>query len=147
MNAWGFVLRVLIVGLLAFALLWVFTHHAYAAPYDPNPVVCRPDVLVQQDIAGTYESTWMKVDVFPCGGLQVFWINDYGEHDAVYFSEQRIPSGGVFLSGFRPDQNINAYLDGVPFAAFQPVEPGWVRFTSVTKEGGIIREYRLRKTS
>ena len=119
----------------------------HAAPLQPpNTAECRPGDFRQADLAGVYESRYMMAEVEPCGWVSVAWINDYGEHVCVYLSEQRVPGGGVFMSGYIPDSDIRAYLDSTPFVAITPAEPGWIWLTTITPEGGIKRRYRLMKT-
>jgi hypothetical protein len=135
----------ILVGLLIYLLLMALNvGPASAAPFYPE-VVCKEGTFHQHDIAGVYETPWMQVIVAPCGGVQVTWVNDYGEHTVVYFSEARVPTGGVVMGGYTPDPELHAYLDSVPYAAITPMEPGYIKLTSLTYDGYKVREYRLRK--
>jgi hypothetical protein len=124
---------------------------AYAAPLPPQPyqppVLCKEGAFKQDDIAGVYEQYYMRVDVQPCGGVVVHWFNEYGDHYSLYYSEARVPGGGVYIGGYMPDPEINAYLDSTPLAAITPMEPGYIRFTTASRDGQTFRSYRLMKTA
>lgn len=125
----------------------VTTGAAHAAPRQPDPSSCRPGAFLLQDIAGTYESRYVLVEAFPCGGVSVLWMNNYGEHSSVYYAEQRIKSGGVFATGYMPDPELQVFLDRAPYIALTPAEPGWIYLTTITEQGGIVKQYRLNKTT
>lgn len=139
---WTIILGILVGSLFGIAC---FPPHVGAAPLHPINAVCRPGEFNQEDMAGQYEVRYMLVEIYPCGGVVVSWINDYGEHVSVYFSDTRIPSGGVFMAGYQPDPEMGAYLDGVPYAVITPAEPGWIKLTTITPKGDIHRSYRLAK--
>lgn len=141
------VLRILLGMLIGLALMLSITRITHAATLQPVTSTCRANQFVQQDIAGTYENAMMYVEMAPCGEAIILWMNTYGEHGSGYLSERRISTGGVLLSGYMPDPQINSYLDSVPYVAFTPAEPGWVYLTTLTDQGQIVRRYRLRKTS
>lgn len=117
---------------------------AHAAPLRPDQP-CIGNAFQQYDMAGIYESRYVRVIMLPCGTVRVSWINDYGEHHALYYSEDRIPSGGVVAYGYQPDQNIGAYLDAVVTLLIKPAEPGWIQVATITDADTIRRVYRLQK--
>ena len=146
---------IVLAGVGLAALLLLTMRLTYAAPAQPPAapnIVCNPGTFPQHDMAGMYESSQMLLEMYPCGGLVVFWQNDYsryygGEFSSVYFSEDRLPGGGVIAYGYRPDVRLNAYLDSVSVIAIKPVEPGWVHLYTITDTGVIKRYYRLMKTA
>lgn len=139
------VLLAVFLSLLTFFL--VFLGAVSAAPLQPvGTQVCRPGSFAQQDMAGRYESSMMMLEVFPCGGSVVSWRNEYGAHEAVYFSVMRMPSGGLVAYGYAPDPVIGAYLDSVTTIMVKPAEPQWVQVATITDTDQIQRIYRLYKT-
>lgn len=150
-SSWVTLMRIIVGMLLGLALFLLVTRFVFAAPLQPQrptpAAPCKPDSFLQHDIAGVYENYHIQVEVFPCGGVVIFWINDWGEHAAVYYSEQRISTGGVFMAGYMPDQELGAYLDSVPYVAFRPAEPGWIQITPFSDRGEKVRDYRLKKVS
>lgn len=152
MNARTFY-SALLLGLLLSLVAWAFWMTRVvgaaelAAPARPVSEICQPGQFQQHDMAGTYESRYMLLIMYPCGGSALSWMNDYGEHTAVYYSEDRLPGGGVVAYGYMPDPDIHAYLDSVDVLMIKPAEPGWVHVYPVTEGGVIQRMYRLMKTT
>lgn len=137
--------------LLFFILVMFFfgTGAAYAAaPYVPpeRQTECSPNQFDQRDMAGTYESQWMFVQIFPCGPIGVMWINLYGEHIALYWTVDRVPGEGVLAYGYQPDREINAYLDSTPMLGIKAAEPGWIQVATFSEDNKVVQQYRLRKT-
>lgn len=132
----------------ALALAGAVTAAALLSPVQPTHAapaeqVCQATAFRQHDLAGTYESSAMRVIVFPCGGITIHWLNQFGEHGAAYGSYLRVPSGGVIAQGIYPDPVVG-YLDGAFILGVKPAEVGWVQIYTATN-AGIVGEYRLRK--
>jgi hypothetical protein len=118
------------------------------APIFAQPVRqgCTFDALRQDDMAGTYESSTMRLVVYPCGGVFLQWVNPYGVHTAAYRATDRLERGGVVAVGTIPDQMTNLYLDGRSMLVVKPAEPGFVQAASLGLMMGIGGVYRLMKT-
>jgi hypothetical protein len=108
------------------------------------PQRCPYDGFEQSDMAGSYESSYFLVAVYPCGGAMVYWKNDYGLHNATYYSAERLPGNGVIFVITR-DQPYG--LDGRQSLWVKPAEPGYVQMFTVNPDGSDLRVYRLRKTA
>jgi hypothetical protein len=74
----------------------------------------------------------------------VYWKNDYGLHNATYYSAERLPGNGVIFLVTR-DQPYG--LDGRQSIWVKPAEPGYVQLFTVNPDGTDLRVYRLRKTA
>ncbi len=61
----------------AFAPIAPASSPAEAAPADQ---ACRSDVVTQRDMAGTYRSSSIYVEIFPCGGIYVEWADAAGNY-------------------------------------------------------------------
>lgn len=144
------VLYVVGILLLFFMLVMFFfgTGAAYAAPLIPpeRQTECSPNQFDQRDMAGTYEATWMLVQIFPCGPIGVVWTNLYGEHVALYMGVDRIPKEGLIAYGYSPDPRIDAYLDSTPMLGIKAAEPGWIQVATFNEDSKVVQQYRLRKT-
>jgi hypothetical protein len=119
---------------------------AQAAPLQPAvPMIsCRPDLVNTTDMAGRYVMPDMRVEVAPCGAALVFWTNDYGDHQAFYIVEDRLPDGSLLAYGYAPDIEIRAYLDSSSLLAIKPAEPGYIQVLTL-RNTLIYKTYRLRK--
>jgi len=144
------VIAVAIALLLAFGVfVWgVTAAPVSAAPYQPatGGVTCRAGSFEQNDMAGVYESSQMMLEVYPCGGSTVFWMNSYGEHQSVYLSVDRLPGGGLLTEGYMPDAKHGGYLDSLRTLAIKPAEKGWIQVATITDDDHVHRIYRLMKT-
>jgi hypothetical protein len=137
-----------LVGVLLLVLFFAGQGAAYAAPRQPTDpfTSCASGTFDQTDMAGSYESSAMLVEMTPCGAVAVSWMNAYGEHYAVYLSAERLVGGGVVAYGYMPDPKLGAYLDSAPLFAVKPAEKGWVQVASVTEDHEVQSVYRLKKT-
>lgn len=88
----------------------------------------------------------MLVEVAPCGATMIFWLNDYGEHYALYIVEDRLPDGSMLAYGYAPDPEINAYLDSSPMVAIKPAERDHIQVITL-RSTLVYRTYRLTKTA
>lgn len=140
----GLVLAVLLMTSALFGTEGV----AYAAPLIPpeRQTECSPNQFDQRDMAGTYEATWMFMQIFPCGPIGVVWTNLYGEHVALYMGVDRIPREGLIAYGYSPDPRIDAYLDSTPMLGIKAAEPGWIQVATFNEDSKVVQQYRLRKT-
>ena len=123
--------------------LWIVTLIAPAGPR-----ICPAGAFLQHDMAGVYEMTTMRLTVDGCGASQLDWLNYYGEHQALYYSDSRLAGGGVIAWGIQPDPILNAYLDSSQVLGIKPAEPGWIQVATFTPGGQEIQQiYRLRKVA
>lgn len=135
---------------LAF-LIWIVLVAAspagvgHAAPLIPRQG-CPPNVVMQQDMAGLYESGSMSFLVHACGASSLIWQNAYGQHSAIYVTEKLLPGGGYIAWGYQPDPELQAYMDSSVLLAFKPAEPGYIQLATFTRDGNqIVSVYTLRK--
>lgn len=115
-------------------------------PLDAHAQECQPGAFRQDDMAGVYESAeaQMRLSVFPCGGTHLLWSNAYGTHQAVYYGEERLPSGSIVARLAEPDPFVRS-LDGRNNLGFKPAEPGYIQIITIGPFGEDGRIYRLRK--
>lgn len=137
--------RVAIMALVAllFSLLPSNTPPANAAPADQRG--CAANAFLQFDMAGTFTSPYMNLEIYPCGGSYLSWSNQAGFHYATYYSSERIPGGGVGARGMTPDPNTGMYLDASYVIGFKPAEPGFIQVITLSPNGAIRGVYRLQK--
>ena len=86
----------------------------------------------------------IRLTIYPCGGSELFWSNEYGTHRAVYLSRERLPGGGMTATVYYPDPWVRS-LDGRNAIGIKPAEPGWVQLITIGPFGDNPRVYRLRK--
>lgn len=123
-----------------FALVPVLPAHAQAD--------CEPVEVATADIAGVYESfeAQMRLDLMPCGTVDVLWSNEDGTHQATYVTVERMERGGLIARLFYPDPLVHS-LDGRNVVGIKPAEPDWVEAWTVGPFGDNLRVYRLQKIS
>src|ERR1051325_1666482 len=82
-------------------------------PSAASAATCQPGLLDQSDLAGTYVSfeSALQVTIYPCGGLDVLWSNDYGTHRALYLGQERFGDGSIRAALYQPDPYVRS-LDG-----------------------------------
>jgi hypothetical protein len=134
----AFTLLLLLAVLIAPATTYAESAHEQAG--------CTWDALRQDDMAGVYESAFMRLEVYPCGGVYLRWINAYGDHSAAYGSIDRLSQGGVVAVGISPDPSTRLYLDGRAMLLIKPAEPGFVQVASMDSTTDLGGVYRLAKT-
>jgi hypothetical protein len=121
---------------LALLLLVATVTTTHAAPASQQ---CVPNAVTQRDLAGFYESSTMRLSIYPCGGSYLEWTNDYGTHAAAYVTVQHLSDGVVaereYVTPF--------YLDTSEYIAYKAAEPGYVQI--ITNGPGGLRTYKLRK--
>jgi hypothetical protein len=140
-------MRYLLVIVIAAALA-LPASTAEAAP----PPYCQPGLFPQHDIAGTYESPYMRLMVYPCGGISVIWANPYGTHAAAYVGNGRLNGDGVMALGTRVDQMSGTYLDDSLFLGIKASAPGYVELVTYGPSPDIYNMpvravYRLKKVA
>lgn len=92
------------------ALALLAATHAPTARAAP-PTACREGAIDQSDLAGRYASPTLTLEVFPCGGFYVEWLDVDSWRAASYRAIRRLPSGSVVAEGFWGDPQNDAYLD------------------------------------
>lgn len=129
----------LIVALAVMALVPAFavSTPAAAAPAEQ----CTRGATTQYDMAGTYRSSTMYVEIFPCGGIYVEWANAYGTHAGSYGTAAH-PSDGVVATLMSGDG-----LDNQPGLVVKAAERGYVQVATIDANLDVVQIYRLRKTS
>jgi hypothetical protein len=127
--------RTLIIAALAIAAL--APSPAIAAPAEQ----CARGATTQFDMAGTYRSSTMYVEIFPCGGIYVEWVNTYGRHSASYGTALHA-SDGVAAS-----LTSDYGLDNQNSLAVKAAEPGYVQVWTLDGSLNVVNSYRLRKAS
>jgi hypothetical protein len=130
--------------MLAGLIIPVATAEAAPPPY------CQPGYFPQHDVAGIYESPYMRLMVYPCGGISVAWENAYGGHAAAYVGNGRLNGDGVMALGTRVDQMSGTYLDDSLFLGIKASTPGYVELVTYGPSPDIYNMpvravYRLRK--
>lgn len=118
------------------------TTTAQAAPSEQRG--CAPGVVRQDDMAGTYESSTMHVEIYPCGGSYVQWTNIYGLHYAVYVAADRHVTGGIYAYPTGTGSHAGASLDSATVIGYKPAERGYIQVLTAN-DAGVIGVYRLRK--
>lgn len=105
---------------------------------------CKAGAFIQRDMAGVYASSYhqMRVEIYSCGGSYVRWDNQYGTHEAVYYSAGRLTGGGI--AAMRADVGFEA-LDATSRIGYKPAEPGFIQVFTVTDYGEARGVYRLQK--
>ena len=126
--------------LVALVIMALVPTPVSAAPAAPDPK-CVPGATTQFDLAGTYRSATMHIEVFPCGGIYVEWTNGAGTHAAGYGTGAHA-SDGVIATLVTGDG-----LDAQPGLIIKAAEPGFVQVASVDASFNLVRVYRLRKMS
>jgi hypothetical protein len=127
--------RTLIIAALIVAAL--VPSAADAAPAEQ----CTRSATTQFDMAGTYRSGTMYVEIFPCGGIYVEWDNAYGTHAASYDTATHASDGVIATL-------IDGYgLDNQPGLVVKAAERGYVQVATVDTALNVVQVYRLRKTS
>jgi hypothetical protein len=131
---------------IAGVLLLVLTLVLPAPRAEAQADGCPPGYLPQADMAGVYvsmEST-MRITIWPCGGVEVFWSNEYGTHRAYYLHEAEFEGGGFIARIYQPDPYVGS-LDGRNVVAVKPAEPGYVQALTVGPFVDNVKIYRLQK--
>jgi hypothetical protein len=113
---------------------------------------CPPGAPQQHDMAGVYESPYMRLMVYPCGGISVAWENAYGGHAAAYVGNGRLNGDGVMALGTRVDQMSGTYLDDSLFLGIKASTPGYVELVTYGPSPDIYNMpvravYRLKKVA
>lgn len=132
-----------LAGAVAVAALLSPAQPTHAAPLSQ---ACQAGAFRQHDMAGVFVSpeSRMRVEIFACGGSYLQWDNQYGTHYAIYYSDTRLPGGGVAAT-LMPNGLIG--LDGVTRVGYKPAEAGWIQVITADPYGGIYGVYRLRKVT
>jgi len=106
---------------------------------------CLPGANRADDMAGTYLNVHaqMRVMIFDCGGVHVLWSNEYGTHEAIYYTVERLQSGGLLATVVNTGGGPS--LDGRRTLGLKPAEPGWIEAFTMGPFGDNLRIYRLRK--
>jgi hypothetical protein len=117
-----------------------------------DAAVCHPGAPQQHDIAGIYESPYMRLMVYPCGDISVIWANPYGTHAAAYVGNGRLNGDGVMALGTRVDQMSGTYLDDSLFLGIKASTPGYVELVTYGPSPDIYNMpvravYRLKKVA
>lgn len=141
-------MRYLLIATIALAGLFSPATPAEAAP----PPYCQPGYFPQHDMAGIYESPYMRLMVYPCGDISVIWANPYGTHAAAYAGNGRLNGDGVMALGTRVDQLSGTYLDDSLFLGIKASSPGYVELVTYGPSPDIYNMpvravYRLKKTT
>ena len=103
---------------------------------------CPAGQMDQSDMAGTYVSQDMRVDITPCGSSLVTWLNDYGIHRAEYGGTQRLEGNGI-IALLYSDQPYG--LDNRRAVWYKPAERGFIQLVTTDSMATDIRVYRLQK--
>lgn len=109
---------------------------------------CGYNAVSQTDMAGVYvnPASPMRVEVFPCGGMFVQWIDQLGiEHRAVYATTDRLPGGGYISAGLSNQHGV--FLDNSYRLLVKPAEPGFVQVATPSAYDETFRVYRLKRIS
>lgn len=113
---------------------------------------CAAGAFTQFDMAGTYEAEYMRLVIYPCGGVSVAWNNAYGTHAAAYVGFNRLAGNGIMARGLMPDPMAGGYLDDSVYLGIKAAEPGWVEMGTYGPSPDpynmpVKALYRLRKMS
>lgn len=100
---------------------------AFVLPVAPaRAQSCQPTAFQQLDMAGEYEGPYMRVVVYPCGGISVAWNNAYGTHAAAYGGVGRLVGSGIMARGVVADPMTGLFLDDSVYLGIKAAERGWV---------------------